>query len=78
MLTGALMLCSAPENKVRPASGTIDAAPVPTALALALALVLVLVLGLVLVLDSVNAYERDLPLSVIAYEWNERLGVNGT
>ena len=70
MLTGALMLCSAPENKVRPASGTIDAAPVPTALALAL----VLVLGL----DSVNAYERDLPLSVIAYEWNERLGVNGT
>ena len=72
MLTGALMLCSAPENKVRPASGTIDAAPVPTALALAL----VLVLGLGL--DSVNAYERDLPLSVIAYEWNERLGVNGT
>jgi len=76
MLTGALMLCSAPENKVRPASGTIDAAPVPTALALALVLVLGLVL--VLVLDSVNAYERDLPLSVIAYEWNERLGVNGT
>jgi len=35
-------------------------------------------LVLVLVLDSVNAYERDLPLSVIAYEWNERLGVNGT
>ena len=74
MLTGALMLCSAPENKVRPASGTIDAAPVPTALVL----VLVMVLGLVVVLDSVNAYERDLPLSVIAYEWNERLGVNGT
>jgi len=70
MLTGAPMLCSAPENKVRRASGTIDAAPVPTALAL------VLVLGLGL--DSVNAYERDLPLSVIAYEWNERLGVNGT
>ena len=78
MLTGALMLCSAPENKVRPASGTIDAAPVPTALALALVLVLGLVLVLVLGLDSVNAYERDLPLSVIAYEWNERLGVNGT
>ena len=76
MLTGALMLCSAPENKVRPASGTIDAAPVPTALALVLVLGLVLVL--VLGLDSVNAYERDLPLSVIAYEWNERLGVNGT
>jgi len=76
MLTGALMLCSAPENKVRPASGTIDAAPVPTALVLVL--VLVMVLGLVVVLDSVNAYERDLPLSVIAYEWNERLGVNGT
>jgi len=76
MLTGALMLCSAPENKVRPASGTIDAAPVPTALVLVL--VLVMVLGLVMVLDSVNAYERDLPLSVIAYEWNERLGVNGT
>jgi len=76
MLTGAPMLCSAPENKVRRASGTIDAAPVPTALALALVLVLGLVL--VLVLDSVNAYERDLPLSVIAYEWNERLGVNGT
>jgi len=76
MLTGALMLCSAPENKVRRASGTIDAAPVPTALVLVL--VLVMVLGLVVVLDSVNAYERDLPLSVIAYEWNERLGVNGT
>jgi len=76
MLTGAPMLCSAPENKVRRASGTIDAAPVPTALVLVL--VLVMVLGLVVVLDSVNAYERDLPLSVIAYEWNERLGVNGT
>jgi hypothetical protein len=76
MLTGAPMLCSAPENKVRRASGTIDAAPVPTALALVLVLGLVLVL--VLGLDSVNAYERDLPLSVIAYEWNERLGVNGT
>ena len=78
MLTGAPMLCSAPENKVRRASGTIDAAPVPTALVLVLVLVLVMVLGLVVVLDSVNAYERDLPLSVIAYEWNERLGVNGT
>jgi len=53
MLTGALMLCSAPENKVRPASGTIDAAPVPTALGLVLDVVMVL--GLVVVLDSVNA-----------------------